>query len=814
MTGRRTVALLALGVLLCALIVFPSIAAGDQATYLVDSNADSGDVSPGDGVCEAAGGHCTLRAAIDEANTHSGSQTIEFAVKFTGTNHIPGCTLPTITADDLTIDGSDQWWFAQSRPGVEIHGSGCTLLTIHADRVAVAGLLFGGGGAVGVSIDSCNGSNLIGGFGSTDRNVFLTLTYGVRIGMNAGINNGVIGNYFGTIDGYTLPGGTALGGTGILVESDYSGIYNNLIAGQVSKGIEVSNADSVLIFQNIIGLDASQSASLPNGKGVYVAGSNSGVLIGPSNTIAGNTGHGIELYHADNTYVSGNDIGLSSGLGNGGDGVHVHLSYGVRIGDADYGNVINENTGNGVWADFYDVTVQGNTIIDNGLDGVELGWSNSRIGGSAMGERNRISGNGANGVHLSGSSGITVTGNYIGLTVSGAHDHGNGGHGVLIDGGAVGNFVGGTGLGEGNWIAYNHGDGVRIYGGDTAGNYVVGNVIGAPVNWAWKAANHNHGVGIYAGAHDNWIGLEGTVTAGNTIATSAWSGVAIVNSDDNAVLANYIGTNGAAVNWGNAYYGVDVVGSSGTSIKLNEIAYNGTHNGEDGAEAGVHVQGAGATGNMISGNSIHDNDGPGIELEAGANNNLAAPVVTSAGCGSVQGAACANCWIEFYSDNDDEGRVYEGHFTTPPSGAINWSGTVNGPWVTALAIGPGGSKDTSPFSTPFYVGPCNAWPEASFAVAPTGGFTDTVFSFDASGCSDVEDPASALRVRWDWDGNGVYDTGWSTTKSATHSYSVPETYTVRLEVMDTMGLKDATTHELSVSEANRVYLPLVMGGAN
>jgi CSLREA domain-containing protein len=814
MTGRRTVALLVLVVSLCAFVVLPSIAAGEQATYVVDSNADSGDVNPGDGLCEAAGGHCTLRAAIDEANTHSGSQTIEFAYRFTGTSYIPGCNLPTITADDLTIDASDQWWFSQGRPGVEIRGSGCTLLTIHADRVVVAGLMFGGGGTVGVSIDACNGGNLVGGFGSTDRNVFTTITYGVRIGMNAGTNNGVIGNYFGTIDGYTLPGGTAYGGTGILVESDHSGIYNNLIAGQVSRGIEVSNADSVLIIQNIIGLDASMSTSLPNGTGVYVAGSNSGVLIGPINTIAGNTSHGIELYHADNTMVSGNDIGRPYGLGNGGDGVHVQLSHGVQIGDADYGNTISDNSGNGVWVDYYDVTLQGNTIIDNDLDGVELGWSGSQIGGSAEGERNRISGNGANGIHLNGTSGITVTGNWIGLGNSGANDHGNGGHGVLINGGGVGNYIGGTDLGEGNWIAYNHGDGVRINGGDTQGNYVVGNVIGAPINWAWKAANHNHGVGIYGGAHDNWIGVVGTVTAGNTIATSAWSGVAVVNSDDNAVLANYIGTNGAAVNWGNAYYGVDVVGSSGTSIEMNEIAYNGTHNGIDGAEAGVHVQGAAATDNLISGNSIHDSDGPGIELESGGNNSLAAPVITSAGCGSVQGTACANCLIEFYSDNANEGQVYEGHFTTPPSGAITWSGVVNGPWVTALAIGPGSSNDTSPFSIPFPVGACNAWPEASFTVAPTTGFTSTIFSFDASGCSDVEDPTSALRVRWDWDGNGVYDTGWTTTKTATQSYSLPYTYTVRLEVMDTMGLKDATTRQVRVSERNSVYLPLVLRNAN
>jgi hypothetical protein len=66
--------------------------------------------------------------------------------------------------------------------------------------------------------------------------------------------------------------------------------------------------------------------------------------------------------------------------------------------------------------------------------------------------------------------------------------------------------------------------------------------------------------------------------------------------------------------------------------------------------------------------------------------------------------------IEVYSDADDEGRRYEGYFTTPPSGAFTWNGTPFGPNTTALAIGPGSSRDTSPFSAPFHVGACQTLP--------------------------------------------------------------------------------------------------------
>ncbi len=44
----------------------PSIA-GVSTTFTVDSNGDSGDLSPGDAVCDTGSG-CTLRAAIEEVN--------------------------------------------------------------------------------------------------------------------------------------------------------------------------------------------------------------------------------------------------------------------------------------------------------------------------------------------------------------------------------------------------------------------------------------------------------------------------------------------------------------------------------------------------------------------------------------------------------------------------------------------------------------------------------------------------------------------------------------------------------------------------
>lgn len=90
-------------------------------------------------------------------------------------------------------------------------------------------------------------------------------------------------------------------------------------------------------------------------------------------------------------------------------------------------------------------------------------------------------------------------------------------------------------------------------------------------------------------------------------------------------------------------------------------------------------------------------------------------------------------------------------------------------------------------------------PTAAFSVSPASGPVTTVFTFDASDSSDGEDPPSALEVRWDWEDDSVYDTGWSATKITTHTYSASGSYTVRLEVRDTGGLTGSTTRIATVN---------------
>jgi len=110
----------------------------------------------------------------------------------------------------------------------------------------------------------------------------------------------------------------------------------------------------------------------------------------------------------------------------------------------------------------------------------------------------------------------------------------------------------------------------------------------------------------------------------------------------------------------------------------------------------------------------------------------------------------------------------------------------------------------------------NTAPTAAFTVDKTAGTTSDTFQFDASGCNDNEDPSSALEVRWDWEDDGTFDTGWGTTKTENHQYSVANTYQVRLQVRDTGGLIDSTTKVVTVTSiggstwSNFLFLPMTI----
>lgn len=79
---------------------------------------------------------------------------------------------------------------------------------------------------------------------------------------------------------------------------------------------------------------------------------------------------------------------------------------------------------------------------------------------------------------------------------------------------------------------------------------------------------------------------------------------------------------------------------------------------------------------------------------------LPAPVIRAVDGTSVSGTACANCTVEVFSDDEDEGGIYEGTAIAGASGAFVFRKPdgLTGPYITATATDRDGN--TSEFSQP------------------------------------------------------------------------------------------------------------------
>jgi titin len=213
----------------------------------------------------------------------------------------------------------------------------------------------------------------------------------------------------GTPDNNNTIGGTAPG-AGNLLSGDRVGILDQ---GNTNR-----------IEGNRIGTDATGTVAL--GKQEY------GVELFGSHCILGGTAAG------DSNLISGNNIGVVVG------------------GQA-----------NAIEGNFIGTDVSGTQALGNGT-GVEIAGTSNTIGGTTAGARNLISGNGNDGVLITGNSNL-VAGNYVGTDVSGTKALGNAKNGVEIGNASLTgsnlNTVGGTTTGSGNVIAFNGHDGVFIANG-------------------------------------------------------------------------------------------------------------------------------------------------------------------------------------------------------------------------------------------------------------------------------------------------------------------------------------------------------------
>ncbi|HLJ92178.1 MAG TPA: right-handed parallel beta-helix repeat-containing protein [Gemmataceae bacterium] len=541
----------------------------------------------------------SLRNAITCANSHPGRDTISFAVS--GTINLAS-PLPPIT-DPVVIDGDTAPGYS-GQPLIELNGASAGAdangLVLDAGDSTVQSLVldrFATGAGIAVNsndnlIRNCHiGTNILGtaALGNLD-GVVLTgsgntvggvnggniisgnARYGVEMVGNSATANMLSRNAIGT----TLNAENALGNgaAGVFISQAPGNIVGltgdgNLISGNQGPGVEIdgTSATKNVVQANRIGTNLQGTVALANGNdGVLLQAPGNtvgGTLAGARNTISGNSRYGIEITGAlaSGNLVQGNFIGTditgSTDLGNGLSGVGVfsaHNTIGGLVtgarniisGNLSYHGVLLQGasaTANLVQGNYIGTDVTGTQAVGNSEHGVLIdAASNNVIGGTEVGARNVIAGNGNAGLVIDTSAQQNlVQGNYIGVDVSGMRALPNGllqtnpGGGILIRN-ALNNLIGGTVAGAGNVISGNSENGVQIDGSVSTGNVVQSNYIGTSADRSSPLGNASHGVFIADGASNNTL-------AGNTLAFNGGSGVVIVSGVNNGIRHNAIFSN-------------------------------------------------------------------------------------------------------------------------------------------------------------------------------------------------------------------------------------------------------------------------------
>jgi CSLREA domain-containing protein len=533
--GRRVLA--AVGVVLACALAAPALAGAE--TFTVNSTADEVDAAVGNEFCETAAGKCTLRAAIEEANsTADAFDAIAFeegVFEGDGASVIAlTSALPTI-ATPLSLSGRECGTEA-SVPGP----------CVEVDGVANAPVL-DVEGAAEVEVET------------------LALTNG-----EAGINAEeaprlrVRGSWLGI----GLDGAAAGNGTGILLGpgSDSSRIggegpgTGNLVGNNDGAGLEILGSSNARVLGNAFGvapigdqaaanevnLEISSSASAPAMDNVV------GTRVSPAATATAACDGGCNLVSGSN--LSGIDL---SGLG----------GSGPPIGTTIAGNHIG-----------LDATGAG-SIPNTGASILVGAAPRTTIGGPRSGDGNRIVG-GTSAVTAGGAPHLVVRGNLIGSRANPTGSTAAPQDGLLLDFGGLA-FPAEEAQVLENEIGLDGGTGIALSG---LGGLIFGNLVnGAAAGIEVKESGFENLIDSnLIEATDVGVLVKGSFNSivGNEIGGGQETGVRIEGSGLFGASGNIVGGDSEA-----AENTID--GSEGAAIEienprlsLNEVARNrGAGNG-------------------------------------------------------------------------------------------------------------------------------------------------------------------------------------------------------------------------------------------
>jgi parallel beta-helix repeat protein len=340
----------------------------------------------------------------------------------------------------------------------------------------------------------------------------------------------------------------------------------NLISGNSQDGVLINTGsrDNVL-NGNFVGTTANGDAAIGNvGDGVWINGASNNSLVGCKfvnnpfvyyNVLSGNGGNGLRITSSNNTLVQGNFFGIGANntatVSNRLDGIRVDGSSAktqvggvIPLGNVSAGNGLNGIEVTGTASGFITFNTFGGLLAfkgaaPNGNDGLLI----TSTGGGNLARTNVFSGNEKNGIELAGNaSGVTIDPNIVGLTTNGGAALPNGGDGLLIDGTAHEDIIGGSrrSVIPQNTFSGNVGYGIAI-AGRAHDNQVFSSFIGTKLGGLRRLGNQKGGILIGGMAYRNSIGnaksKPSSLISGNT-----GNGVTLgTGTRNNRVINNYIG---------------------------------------------------------------------------------------------------------------------------------------------------------------------------------------------------------------------------------------------------------------------------------
>jgi len=356
------------------------------ATFTVNSTADAVDASPGNGTCATAGGNCTLRAAIQEANALSGNDTL---------------LLPSGTYT-LTISGADDNASAGDldfTSNVVISATGMTRPVIDGNGSVLNERVFDVTGVFTVTI---SGVVIQNGNALSDYGGGIFVASGGTLTLNTSL-----------LKGNRSRCGNAIYSAGDLISNDSSLTENDFADTpycSTMTAVNVSPGNMTLNY-TMVGNNAS-------GGGIY----NEGTLTLNNSSVSGNTGHLVGGFYnygnvtLNNSAISDNSVTVSGG------GIY---NYGtVTLNNSTVNNNTATQSGGGIFNTGLGTLNLNNSTVTDNTAGYGGGGGIYRDSGAVTMQNTILAGNTASATGPDcngtiGSSGYNLIGNNSGCTITG-----------------------------------------------------------------------------------------------------------------------------------------------------------------------------------------------------------------------------------------------------------------------------------------------------------------------------------------------------------------------------------------------------------